>query len=89
MRSIEDQMAEIKRRSSLYREKKQIRTLSLLAAGTGILLIAVMIIALGVNGMVGMSSSVLGSLILGPETGGYIIVALLSFPLNTVVCIFL
>ena len=39
MRSIEEQMSEIRRKSSLYREKKQIRRLSLLAAGIGVLLI--------------------------------------------------
>ena len=87
MRSIEDQMAEIRRRSLLYREKKQIRALSLLASGLGILLVAVMLFAPGVSGTVGKSSSVLGAMILGPEAGGYVIVALLAFSLGIMVTI--
>ena len=85
MRSIEDQMDEIRRRSSLYREKKQIRRLSLLATGIGALLIAVLVFAPGVSGTVGESSSVLGATILGPEAGGYVIAALLSFALGIIV----
>ena len=87
MRSIEDQMAEIRRRSSLYREKKQIRVLSLLAAGMGALLVAVLMFAPRVSGTVGSGSSVLGATILGPEAGGYVIVALLSFALGVIVTI--
>ena len=85
MRSIEDQMDEIRRRSSLYREKKQIRRLSLLAAGLGALLMMVLMFAPGVSGTVGKSSSLLGATILGPEAGGYVIVALLSFALGITV----
>ena len=87
MRSIEDQMAEIRRRSLLYREKKQIRTLSLLTSGLGVLLVAVMMFAPEVSGTVEKSSSVLGSMILGPEAGGYVIVALLAFSLGIMVTI--
>ena len=47
MRSIEEQMSEIRRKSSLYREKKQIRRLSLLAAGMGALLMMVLMFAPG------------------------------------------
>jgi hypothetical protein len=85
MRSIEDQMAEIRRRSSLYREKRQIRTLSLISAGIGFLLMAVLVIAPGVNGIVAQSSSVLGSMILGPVAGGYVIVSILAFALGVIV----
>ena len=87
MRSIEDQITEIRRRSLLYREKKQIRALSLLASGIGVLLMAVLMIAPGVNGTVGISSSHLGAMILGPEAGGYVIVALLAFTLGIIVTI--
>ena len=87
MRSIEDQMAEIRRRSLLYREKKQIRALSLLASGLGILLMAVMMFAPGVSQTVGISNSVLGAMILEPEAGGYVIVALLAFSLGIMVTI--
>lgn len=82
MRSIEDQITEIRRRSLLYREKKQIRALSLLATGLGALLVAVLVFAPGVSGTVGNSSSVLGSMILGPEAGGYVIVAIIAFTLG-------
>jgi len=85
MRSIEEQMSEIRRKSSLYREKKQIRRLSLLAAGMGALLMMVLMFAPGVSGTVGESSSVLGATILGPEAGGYVITALLSFALGIIV----
>ncbi len=87
MRSIEEQMAEIRRRSSLYREKKQIRALSLLAAGMGALLMMVLMFAPGVSGTVGKSSDLLGATILGPEAGGYVIAALLSFTLGVIVTI--
>lgn len=87
MRSIEDQITEIRRRSLLYREKKQIRALSLLASGLGVLLMAVLLLAPGVSGTVGISSSVLGSMILGPEAGGYVIVALLAFALGITVTV--
>ena len=85
MRSIEEQMSEIRRRSSLYREKKQIRRLSLLAAGMGAMLVMILMFAPGVSGTVGESSSVLGATILGPEAGGYVIAALLSFALGIIV----
>ena len=85
MRSIEDQITEIRRRSLLYREKKQIRALSLLASGIGVLLMAVLVLAPGVSGTVGISSSHLGATILGPEAGGYVIVALLAFALGIIV----
>ena len=87
MRSIEDQITEIRRRSLLYREKKQIRALSFLASGLGGLLIAVLLLAPGVKGTVGISSSHLGAMILGPEAGGYVIVALLAFTLGIIVTI--
>lgn len=87
MKSIEDQMAEIRQRRILYTEKRQIRRLSLLAAGMGVLLLAVLIFAPGVRGMVSPSSSVLGAMILGPDVGGYVIVALLSFWLGIIITI--
>ncbi|MCR5488011.1 MAG: hypothetical protein K6F35_10910 [Lachnospiraceae bacterium] len=82
MRSIEEQMTEIRRRSTLYREKKQVRNLSIVAAGLGALLLAVLYFAPGVSGVVGKSGSVLGATILGPQAGGYVIVALLAFALG-------
>lgn len=87
MRSIEDQITEIRQRSLLYRGKRQIRALSLLASGIGVLLMAVLMIAPGVNRTVGISSSHLGAMILGPEAGGYVIVALLACTLGILITI--
>ena len=50
MRSIEDQISEIRRRKSLYAAKKQLRRLSYLATVMGLLLIAVLMFAPGVKG---------------------------------------
>lgn len=87
MRSIEDQISEIRRRKSLYTTKKQARRLSYLATGMGLLLIAVLMFAPGVKGTVGLTGSHLGATILGPEAGGYVIVALLSFALGILITI--
>ena len=85
MRSIEEQISEIRRRSSLYREKKEIRLLSLAATGVGALLLMAMILAPGVKGTMGFGGSHLGATILEPEAGGYVIVALLSFTLGVII----
>ena len=85
MRSIEEQISEIRRRSSLYREKKELRLLSLAATGVGALLLMVMILAPGVKGTMGFGVSHLGATILEPEAGGYVIVALLSFTLGVII----
>jgi len=85
MRSIEEQISEIRRRSSLYREKKEIRLLSLAATGVGALLLMVMILAPGVKGTMGFGVSHLGATILEPEAGGYVIIALLSFTLGVII----
>lgn len=82
MRSIEDQIAEITRRRSYYTERKKIRRLSYLATGIGTLLAAALLLVPGVRGTIGISNTLLGSMILGAETGGYIIVALLAFALG-------
>ena len=87
MRSIEDQISEIRRRKSLYAAKKQVRRLSYLATVMGLLLIAVLMLAPGVKGTVGLTGSYLGATILGPEAGGYVIVALLSFALGILITI--
>ena len=87
MRSIEDQISEIRRRKSLYTTKKQVRRLSYLATVMGLLLIAVLMLAPGVKGTVGLTGSHLGATILGPEAGGYVIVALLSFALGILITI--
>ena len=85
MKTIEAQMAEIGRRKRYYRARRAERRLAGLCAGLCALLIAALMLAPGVTGSpVGASGSVLGATILGPEAGGYVIVALLAFGLGVV-----
>ena len=86
MRSIEEQITEINRRREHYTNKKQCRGLSVAATVLSLLLISLMIYAPRVSGQIDMKySSLLGATILGPETGGYVIVALLAFALGVIV----
>ncbi len=86
MRSVEEQMKEINRRRTIYTEQKKIRRLTGLATVLGILLISAMLYIPGVRGNVEtVNLSYLGSTILGPEAGGYVIVALLAFALGVTV----
>lgn len=86
MRSVEEQMKEINRRRTIYTEQKKIRRLTGLATVLGILLISAILYIPGVRGNVEtVNLSYLGSTILGPEAGGYVIVALLAFALGVTV----
>ena len=86
MRSVEEQMAEIHRRRRVYSGKRQLRRLSLMAACIGILLIAVLIYAPVVKGAARAGDTgYFGATILGPEAGGYVIVAILSFILGMII----
>lgn len=88
MHSIEEQMAEIKKRKTFYTVKKQLRGLSAAAAALALLLIGAMVYAPGVRGNAdAVTGSVYGSTILGPEAGGYVIVGLISFALGVVITI--
>ena len=84
MRSIEEQIAEISRKKSYYTERKRIRNLSFLAAGMAV---AALLFVPNITGTVGTGNTLLGSMILGSETGGYIIVALLAFSLGITITI--
>ena len=86
MHSIEEQMAEIKKRKTFYTVKKQLKGLTAAAAALALLLIGAMIYAPGVRGGADEATgSVYGSTILGPEAGGYVIVALIAFALGIVI----
>ncbi|MCR5268627.1 MAG: hypothetical protein K6E16_08930 [Lachnospiraceae bacterium] len=87
MRSIEEQIAEISRKKSYYTERKRIRNLSFLAAGMAAVLVAALLFVPNITGTVGTGNTLLGSMILGSETGGYIIVALLAFSLGITITI--
>ena len=88
MRSNEELMKGILERKAAYQAQKQLRRLKIAGAGLGILLIASLILAPGIRGnavRTQPANSTLGSTILGPEAGGYVIVALLAFALGVVV----
>lgn len=86
MRSIEEQMKEILRRKEYYLAIRQIRRLAVLGTGIGFLLMTALLLAPGISGVVEQpAASTLGATILGPEAGGYVIVALLAFALGIVV----
>lgn len=88
MRSIEEQMIEIQRRKFVYAEQKGIHRMTGLAAGLCLLLIGVLVFAPGVIGSSGSGGIYFyGATILGPEVGGYVIVAILAFALGIIVTI--
>lgn len=88
MRSIEEQMKEILQRKEYYLALKQFSRLAFLGAGLGFLLIAALMLVPGIQGTVTQpQASALGATILGPEAGGYVIVALLAFALGIVITI--
>ena len=87
MRTEQELMQEIRWRKKLYRTQKQFRRLVTAGAGIGALLLAALILAPNIrgNGSEHMTSTTLGATILGPEAGGYVIVALLAFAMGIVV----
>ena len=83
MRSIEEQMAEIQRRKFVYSEQKKIHKLTALASFTGLILFGILLLAPTITGGMGEGTvSLYGATILGPEVGGYVIVAILAFVLG-------
>ena len=86
MRSIEEQMNEIRRRKTVYSEHKKIHKLTAYATCTSLILIGIMLFAPTVTGSIGEGAvSIYGATILGPEAGGYVLVAILSFTLGIVI----
>ena len=88
MRSNEELMKEILKRKKAYQAKRKLRRLEIAGAGLGALLIAALILAPGISGSSNLAQgpiSTLGATILGPEAGGYVIVALLAFALGIAV----
>ena len=88
MRSNEELMKGILERKAVYRAQKQFRHLAIAGAGLGILLIAALMVAPGIKDNISPAQgpvSTLGATILGPEAGGYVIVALLAFALGIAV----
>ena len=89
MRSNEELMSGILERKSLRLAQRQARALAAAGAGLAALLAAALLVAPGITGQVEQpAGSALGATILGPEAGGYVIVALLAFGLGIVAALF-
>ena len=85
MHSIQNQMKEILQRKEYYLALKQVHRLTALGVSLGLLLIAALLLAPGITGTVAPPrASTLGATILGPEAGGYVLVALPAFVLGIV-----
>ena len=90
MRSTEDLMKGILQRKAVYLAQKQARRLIVLGAGLTALLMIMLFIAPSVTGSTKQYTAyTMGATILGPEAGGYVIVALLAFALGIVVALFI
>ena len=86
MRSNEELMKGILQRKAVYLAKKQARRLTAVGAGLAALLMTMLFIAPGITGSGEQyTAHAMGAMILGPETGGYVIVALLAFVLGIIV----
>ena len=86
MRSNEELMKGILQRKAVYLAQRQMRRLALVVAGLAILLIAMLFVVPGITGSgERYAAYAMGATILGPETGGYVIVALLAFALGIIV----
>ena len=85
MRIIQEQMQEITRRKAYYAARREARRLTQWMTGLGALLLIALLFALEIKGPARQpAASTLGATILGPEAGGYVIVALLAFALGIV-----
>ena len=86
MRSNEELMKGILQRKAVYLAQRQMRRLAMVGAGLAVLLIAMLFVVPGITGSVEQYTVyTMGATILGPETGGYVIVALLAFALGIIV----
>ena len=86
MRSNEELMKGILQRKAVYLARKQARRLIMVGSGLAALLMTMLFIAPGVTGSVEpYTVSTMGATILGPDAGGYVLIALLAFALGIVV----
>ena len=86
MRSNEELMKGILQRKAVYLAQRQMRRLTAVGAGLAALLMTMLFIVPGITGRgEPYTAAAMGAAILGPETGGYVIVALLAFALGIVV----
>ena len=88
MKSNEELMRGILQRKAFYLVRRQIRKFTVVCTGLTALLMIMLFIVPGITGNKEQYTAyAMGALILGPETGGYVIVALLAFALGIVVTI--
>ena len=88
MRSNEELMKGILQRKAVYLAQRQIRSLTVIGAGLAALLMTMLFIVPGITDSGEQYTAyAMGATILGPRTGGYVIVALLAFALGIVVTI--
>ena len=88
MRSNEELMKGILQRKAVYLAQRQMRRLAVVGTGLAVLLMAMLSVVSGITGSEKQYTAyVMGATILGPEAGGYVIVALLAFALGIVVTI--
>lgn len=86
MQSNEDLMRGILQRKAVYLARKQARRLTAIGTGLASLLIIMLFLAPGVTGNIEQHTAyTMGATILGPDAGGYVIIALLAFALGIVV----
>jgi len=89
MRSVEEQMREISRRKKRYEDARKGRVYAVSGAGLLVALIVVIVIAPGTAAVFEQNRmTVLGSTILGAKTGGYVLVALISFTIGVFATMF-
>ena len=87
MKSTEELMPEILRRSEVRKrktQKKRVRAYALMSAGLLSLLVGIIYSFAGFSALE-TTGSVLGAVLLGPETGGYILTSLLAFAAGVMV----
>ena len=86
MRSNKDLMQGILQRKAIYLAQKQARRLIVVCASLAALLLTMLFIVPGITGSAEQYTAyAMGATILGPETGGYVIVSLLAFALGIIV----
>ncbi|MCR5792197.1 MAG: hypothetical protein K6G65_03425 [Lachnospiraceae bacterium] len=86
MRSNEELMKGILHKKAVYKARKQAQRLAVASAGLAVLLVLMLFNAPGITGNIKQhTATVMGSTILGPEMGGYVIIAILAFTLGSVV----
>ncbi len=85
MRSNEELMQGILQRKAEFLARKQVRRLKCISAVLSVLLVTAILIVPGITGSgEPYVARTMGATILGPETGGYVIVALLAFVLGII-----